>query len=76
MAKDDLYRRLQNDFAFHRADVQRAILHSEIRDRCRELGELIVNLVPEGREQSTAITKLEESMFWANAGIARKVPDA
>lgn len=27
--------------------------------------------VPEGREQSLALTKIEEALFWANAGIAR-----
>lgn len=30
-----------------------------------------VELVPDGREKATAITKLEEFMMWANAGIAR-----
>jgi hypothetical protein len=42
------------------------------------LREIVAN-VPDGREQSVAITKLEEVMFWANAGIARnhaKLPEA
>lgn len=28
--------------------------------------------LPAGREQSLAITKLEEALFWANAAIARR----
>lgn len=31
----------------------------------------IIDIVPDGREKSMALTKLEEVMFWANAGIAR-----
>jgi len=45
-----------------------------IRFACKELAETVVTLVPEGREQSTALTKIEEAMMWANAGIARNQP--
>ena len=31
----------------------------------------VLDNVPKGREQSLALTKLEEALFWANAGIAR-----
>lgn len=36
-----------------------------------ELAILILNTVPEGIEQTNALTRLEEVMFWSNAGIAR-----
>ncbi len=36
-----------------------------------ELSLKIVELVPYSREQSLALTDLETTMFWANAGIAR-----
>lgn len=32
---------------------------------------MIALRVPPGREQALALTKLEEAMFWANAGISR-----
>ena len=35
----------------------------------------IKNNVPDGREKSLAMTKLEECCMWANAGIARSKED-
>lgn len=42
-----------------------------IRDKAKDLGETVLNHTPSSREQSVAITKLEEVVFWANAAIAR-----
>lgn len=39
-----------------------------VREKCKELYELLLTL-PESRERSLAITKLEESSMWANKGI-------
>lgn len=43
----------------------------EARARCKRLADWINNNVPHGREKATALTKLEEVMFWTNAGISR-----
>lgn len=43
----------------------------QVRKMCRSLSGALVQIVPESRELSVALTKLEEVMFWANAGIAR-----
>ena len=32
---------------------------------------LLNSRIPDSREKSLAVTALEESMFWANAGLAR-----
>lgn len=42
-----------------------------IRADAASLAETIVKTTPESREQSLAITHLEEAVFWANAAIAR-----
>jgi len=41
---------------------------------CRNAAEELVDLTgPSTREQSLAITHLEEAMFWANAALAREI---
>jgi hypothetical protein len=35
------------------------------------LGDAIIDRVPVGREQSLALTNLEQTVMWARAGIAR-----
>lgn len=48
-----------------------AEMHGHLRTAAREMMMAVAELVPEGREQSLAITKIEEAMMWANAGIGR-----
>jgi hypothetical protein len=62
---------LENRFKFHPADASINAQHMLIRGSCRALADMIVKNVPPGREQALAITKIEEAMMWANAGIAR-----
>jgi hypothetical protein len=64
---------LKNRFDFHPAkDNRTQERHSLVRSYCLALATSIDSLVPEGREKALAITKLEEVMMWANAGIARE----
>lgn len=46
---------------------------AQLRGEAEDLAHRINDLVPEGREKSTALTKLEEVLFWANRGIARGI---
>lgn len=63
---------LDNRFKFHPATEQSTQQrHASIREACLEAANVVDGLVPEGREKSLAVTKLEEAMMWANAGIAR-----
>lgn len=68
MQHDDISHR----FAFHAATTaEKRGAHTSARAACEAAAHRINELLPDGREKSTAITKLEEAMFWANAGLAR-----
>lgn len=43
-----------------------------IRQAAKYFAGIINNLVPDSREKSLALTKLEEVVMWANAGVARR----
>lgn len=65
---------LRNRFNYHPPSTPaRQADHEDIRAVCLEVAMQINWLVPDGREKSLAITKLEEAMFWANAGLARSL---
>lgn len=67
---------LDNRFAFHPARTpDRQAAHEQVRERCRNLADELLQLVPPGREASLVVTHLEEAMMWANAGIARQTGD-
>jgi hypothetical protein len=63
---------LENRFAFHPATTEeKRNEHGSIRSACWDLAKRINAALPDGREKSLTINHLEETMFWANAGIAR-----
>ena len=67
-------RELVNRFSFHPATTpEKQNAHGSARLGCLELAAHLNELLPEGREKSLAITRLEEVMFWANAALARQV---
>lgn len=70
----DLTKRIQNDFTYHKPPQEKGQVFVEIREKAKELALMIAENVPAGREQSTALTRLEETVMHANAGIARQYP--
>lgn len=63
---------INNRFDYHKPQTDRVVkAHETVRKELRVMADTIDSLVPDGREKSLAITKLEEAMMWANAGIAR-----
>ena len=64
---------LQNRFTHH-PPPSKEIVHQykRIREVGLKMAALVLQFSPEGREQSLAITKIEEAVFWANASIARQ----
>lgn len=59
-------------FTYHTPKGDQAERYTAIRDKARELAEYITTWSNESRERSLALTKLEECVMWANAGIARR----
>jgi hypothetical protein len=64
--------RIASDFDYHppSTDVVRG-QHEQVRASLKSAAMFLAKMTPAGREQSLALTKLEEAMFWANAAIAR-----
>ncbi|MGW1801667.1 Acb2/Tad1 domain-containing protein [Streptomyces sp. NPDC001984] len=68
-AADDVIRR----FTFHPADTdERRQAHEDIRSACLELALMLHTELPAGAEKQSAMFRLEEVMFWANAAVARQ----
>ena len=62
---------VENAFTYHPPTGNQAERYEELRERGKHLARLMLNFCPPSRELSLALTKLEESIMWANASIAR-----
>jgi hypothetical protein len=66
-----LTERIENDFVYHPPKGDQAERYTRLRGEAKSLALSIASLCPAGREQSLALTHLEQAVMWANAGIAR-----
>lgn len=66
---------LANRFTYHTPHGDQAERYEDIRARAFGFAELIVETTPSSREQSIALTALEEAVMWSNAAIARNERD-
>lgn len=66
-----LWDRIEGDFSYHAPTDMSVESMRVIREMAKDLAHTIDALVPNSREKSTALTKLEEVSMHANAGIAR-----
>lgn len=64
-------KQLQHTFTYYSPEGNQPQRYQRIRDEAGKLAHLIACSTPESREQSLALTKLEEAIFFANASIAR-----
>lgn len=69
--KDELHRRIENDFCYHAPSPDQITRYNLIRERAGNLAHFIVEQTPVSREQSLALTLLEQATMMANAAIAR-----
>ncbi|MBE2178890.1 MAG: hypothetical protein IAE97_00255 [Chthoniobacterales bacterium] len=62
---------MENRFTYHPPKPGQPQRYEALRQRAKELATLIMETTPASREQSSALTNLEQAIFWANAAIAR-----
>jgi hypothetical protein len=56
-------------FEYQTPSEQQIAKITMVREKCKELRDLLVGNVPDSRERSLAITKLEEVSMWSNKAI-------
>ena len=66
-----LLARVNNNFVYHAPKDDQPDRYVVIRDKGKELAMTICENTPQSREQSVALTQLEDVIMWANAAIAR-----
>jgi hypothetical protein len=62
---------LDKRFSYHPPKGDQKERYERLRHGARLLAQGIICEAPKSREQSLALTKLEEAIMWANAAIAR-----
>ncbi len=63
--------RIENNFTYHAPKGDQLTRYQLIRDTAKAFALLLVDNTPASREQSLALTQLEDATMWANASIAR-----
>jgi hypothetical protein len=62
---------LERRFAYHAPTPGKVVRHGAVRQACLDAARIVVANTPPSREQSLALTALEEAMFHAKSAIAR-----
>jgi hypothetical protein len=62
---------IENNFRYHKPTDATIPVFQHIRETARKFAHFIFKAVPESAERTLAFRKLEESVMWANAGLAR-----
>lgn len=62
---------IRNRIKYHRPNNEAINDIATMRSFALDWALAVADLLPEGREMALALTKIEEALFWANAGIAR-----
>ena len=67
----EMEKRLNRDFVYHSPKEDQPQRYEALRAQAKELALKILTLTPPSREQSLALTNLEQAVMFANAAIAR-----
>ena len=62
--------KIEKIFTFHPVFGDQRERYEYLRHRAKELALSILSFTPKSREQSLAITALQDAVMWANAAIA------
>ncbi len=68
---DRVAEQIEKCFTYHSPKADQPTRYNLIRDTAKGLAVTIAENTPPSREQSLALTKLEEAVMHANAAIAR-----
>jgi len=61
---------VDNVFTYHKPKDDQPARYEKIRADAKLLAKTIEAMTPQSREQSLALTNLQQSVMWANAAIA------
>ena len=61
---------IENQFVYHKPFGDQTERYQQIRDEGKKLALLITKYCPPSNERYLALSKLRESIMWANAAIA------
>lgn len=64
---------IERNYSYHKPTEDAVKVHEAIRNEGKRMAYLIEEECPPSREKSLALTKLEETVMWANASIARNI---
>lgn len=67
---DEARRRIENTYTYHAPKGDQTRRYQALRDTAKGLAFLICAYSPTSREQSLALTNLEDALMWANKAIA------
>lgn len=70
VGRDELIRRYRH----HLPRQDQPARYQKVRDACLALAEVVDDTCPDSAEKDTALDRLDEVMFHANAAIARRSP--
>jgi hypothetical protein len=68
---EDIKQQIEKAFTYHPPTGEQIPKYNTLRAAAKTLAEMIADFCPPSRERSLALTKLEETVMWANASIAR-----
>lgn len=61
---------IENTFTYHKPIGDQQERYVALRNKAKELAQLIEDSCPNSREKSLALTYVQQSTMWANASIA------